>query len=250
MKLLGIDVGGSGIKAGIVNLEQGKLITERHRIPTPKPSKPDAVASVIEEMVHYFEWEEPVGLCFPAVIKKGKSLTHGNIDPEWENFQVDKLFEERCGQKFFVINDADAAGLAEMEFGVGQGKKGLVMMITIGTGLGSGVFLDGKLIPNFELGRMLGKDDQPIEYYAASSARKKENLSYEEWGKRFDFFLNHLVRVFSPDLFILGGGTSKRMDEFRHVLTVETPILVAEKKNRAGIIGAAMFAEEQLKQAG
>ena len=247
MEILGIDVGGSGIKAGIVDVGQGALISDRHRIPTPKPSKPEAVAEVIKEMLEHFNWTGPVGVCFPTVIVNGRSMTRSNLEPEWKDFQVDKLFKDWTGQQFHVINDADAAGLAEMRFGAGVDKNGLVITITIGTGLGSGVFFNGELIPNFELGRIFGKDGQPIEYYAANSARKKEGMSYKKWGKRFNFFLQHLVRVCSPDLFILGGGASKKLSKFREALTVKVPILVAEKRNNAGIIGAAMFASEKLK---
>lgn len=246
MEILGIDVGGSGIKAAVVDVEQGALTSERHRISTPKPSKPEAVAEVIKEMLHHFTWSGPIGVCFPTVIVNGRSLTRSNLEPEWKDFQVDKLFEDWTGQKFFIINDADAAGLAEMRYGAGVGKNGLVITITIGTGLGSGVFYNGELIPNFELGRIFGKDGDPIEYYAADSARKREDLSYKKWGKRFDFFLQHIVRICSPDLFILGGGASKKLHKFRDALTVKVPILVAEKRNNAGIIGAAMFASEKL----
>ena len=247
MELLGIDVGGSGIKAAIVDVDSGKIVGERHRISTPKPSRPSAVVEVVRQMLRHFDWHGPAGVCFPTVIVHGRSLTSGNIAKDWADFPIQEYFEKECGEKFFVLNDADAAGMAEMTFGAGVGKDGLVIIVTIGTGLGSGVFYNGQLVPNIELGRIFGKDGEPIEFYAADSARKKEALSYRNWGRRFDFFLNHVVRVFSPDLFIIGGGASKKLDSFKSQLTIKVPLIVAEKKNDAGIVGAAMYAAEKLK---
>lgn len=242
MEILGIDVGGSGIKGAPVDISTGQLTAERFRIATPQPTKPKAVAKAVRDLVRHFDWKGPVGCGFPTVIVDGKSRTFGNIDPEWVGVQVDDLFSQHAGVPFKVLNDADAAGIAEMTFGAGQGESGLVMTITIGTGLGTGVFYNGVLVPNFELGRMLYKNGQPIEFYAADSARKKKGLSYKEWGRRFDVFLHHLVRIFSPDLFILGGGASKKLHKFQDMLTVEVPIKVAQKRNQAGIIGAALHA--------
>ncbi|MCB0522279.1 MAG: ROK family protein [Lewinellaceae bacterium] len=242
MEILGIDVGGSGIKAAIVNIEKGKPVSERHRIATPKPAKPAPMATVVHELVEHFNWKGPVGCGFPAVIVDGKATTSGNIDKEWVGVQVDQLFGEVCGLPFKVGNDADVAGLAEMKFGTGKGKKGMVILVTIGTGLGTGVFYNGQLVPNIELGRIFHTDGRPIEYFAADSARKKENLSLEDWAKRFDFFLNHVNRIFSPNYFIIGGGQSKKLDDFKKYLTVPVPIEVAKFKNMAGIVGAAMYA--------
>jgi polyphosphate glucokinase len=246
MKILGIDIGGSGMKAAIVDTELGTVISERYRIPTPKPSKPKLLANAVKEIIEHFQWSEVVGVSFPTVVVKSKALSGSNLGEEWKDKQINNLFHEKCGNHFFVLNDADAAGMAEMRFGAGRDKKGLVMIITIGTGLGSGVFFNGELIPNFELGRLYGKDGRPIEFYAADSARKREKLNYEKWGKRFDFFLKHLVRNFRPDLFILGGGASKKYDLFKEFISIKTPILVAEKRNNAGIIGAACFAHKRL----
>ena len=246
MELLGIDVGGSGIKAAIVDVDNGNIVGERHRIATPDPSRPAAVAEVVMRMLQHFDWQGPVGMCFPTVIVNGKSLTKGNISEDWRDFPIRDYFEAQCSRKFFVLNDADAAGITEMKFGAGAGKQGLVIIVTIGTGLGSGVFYNGQLVPNIELGRIFGKDGEPIEFYAADSARKKHNLSYKKWGRRFDFFLNHIVRVFSPDLFIIGGGASKKLHKFESQLTIKVPLIVAEKKNDAGIIGAALYAAGQL----
>ena len=242
MELLGIDVGGSGIKAAIVDTDTGTIVGERHRIATPSPSRPPAVVEVIQQLLQHFDWQGPTGVCLPTVIAQGRSVTCGNISEEWRGFPIRDYLQTECGQPFFVLNDADAAGMAEMKFGAGVGKQGLVIVVTIGTGLGSGVFYDGQLIPNIELGRIFGKDGKPIEFYAADSARKKYQLSYKKWGKRFDFFLNHIVRVFSPDLFIIGGGASKKIDKLRDRLTIDVPLIVAEKRNDAGIIGSAIYA--------
>ncbi|MFT5165316.1 MAG: polyphosphate glucokinase [Saprospiraceae bacterium] len=248
MEILGIDVGGSGIKGAIVNAATGKLVSERHRIPTPRPAKPGPMADVVHELVDHFNWKGVVGCGFPTVVMNGQCKTAGNINPEWVDVQIDQLFSKRCnGLPFHVGNDADVAGLAEMTFGAGKGKKGTVILVTIGTGLGTGYFYNGLLIPNIELGRILYEDGKPIEFFAADSARKREKLTMEEWAKRFDFFLNHVVRVFSPAHFIIGGGISKKLAEFKHQLTVNVPLEVAHFRNNAGIVGAAMFAHQEIK---
>ncbi|GAB2796123.1 ROK family protein [Rhabdobacter roseus] len=246
MEILGIDIGGSGIKGAPVNIKTGELLTERYRVATPQPSTPAQVADAVKTLVDHFQWKGPVGCGFPTVIAHGQARYHSNMDPSWVGVQVDELFSQRTGLPFRVINDADAAGLAEMHFGAGQGQMGLVFVITIGTGLGSGVFYNGTLIPNFEVGRLLHKDGKPIEFYASDAARQRKGLSYKAWGRRFDLFLQHVVRLFSPDLFILGGGASKKLAKFEDMLTVDVPILAAESRNRAGIIGAAMAARDLL----
>lgn len=244
MEILGLDVGGSGIKGAIVDTDKGELISERYRLDTPQPSKPAKVAKTVGKIVSHFDWKGIVGCSFPAVIINGKSMTAGNISNKWIGTQADELFSEQCGGlKFYLANDADLAGVAEMKLGAGQGLAGKVMMITIGTGLGTGMFYNGELIPNMELGRILYKDGKPVEYYAADSARKKEDLSVKEWAKRFDYYLHHMVRICSPDYFILGGGISKKYEKFQDYLTVDIPIKVAEARNNAGIIGAAIHAE-------
>lgn len=243
MEILGIDVGGSGIKGAPVNVETGELLAERYRVSTPKPSKPEQIAEAVKELVDHFDWKGAVGCGFPTVIHHGKSVARGNIHKSWKGVQVDELFSKITGLPFTVINDADAAGLAEMTFGAGRGKTGLVIMVTIGTGLGTGVFFNGQLIPNFELGRIYYEDGQLIEFYASDAARQKEELTYKTWGKRFNKFLKHVVRIFSPDLFILGGGASKKYDKFKDQITVDVPIIIAEKENDAGIVGAAVAAK-------
>ncbi len=240
MNILGIDIGGTGIKGAIVNTKNGKLKSERHRVDTPKPSTPTAVAEAISEIINHFKWNNDVGCCFPSVIIDGHAKYSSNLDPKWKGVRVDKFFSKHCNNlEFAIINDADAAGIAEMHFGIGKGKKGLGLMITIGTGIGSGMFYDGQLIPNTELGRILDHEGGLFENFTADSARKRENLEWDVWGDRFNIYLNHLVRIFSPDFFILGGGASKKMDKFQDQIKVDVPIYTSENLNNAGIIGAA-----------
>ena len=248
MKTLGIDIGGSGIKAAIVNTKTGELVSDRHRIDTPKPATPKSVAKVIKQMVKHFDYKGDVGCCFPTIIVDGQCKSYGNLSEEWLGVKVDKLFKKECDKNsFYVSNDADLAGVAEMSLGAGKGKKSKVIVITIGTGLGSGLFYDGQLIPNVVLGRIYHSDGEIIEKFAADSARKRENLSLKEWAKRFDIFLNHVQTIHTPSLFILGGGISKKYNDFKDYIKVDTPIKVAEFKNNAGIIGAAMFAHKSSK---
>ena len=248
MELLGIDIGGSGIKGAIVDAATGELLSERKRIPTPRPAKPNAVAEVVQELIKDLNWNGPVGVSFPTIIKNGKALHYGNLHKSWKGTQIDKLFKDSCQQDFYILNDADAASMAVMKFGAGKDKKGLVITITLGTGIGSGVFFNGELLPNFELGRIYGKKGDIMESFAADSARKREDLSYKEWGKRINFFLTHVEETMRPELIIIGGGVSKKMDKFKKYITIETPVIPAQLLNDAGIIGAAMFAFESLKK--
>lgn len=241
---LGIDVGGSGIKAALVDTSTGELVSDRHRIETPQPSTPENVAATVKQLVAEFGYSATVGCCFPTVVIDGKAKTAGNIDKAWRNTQVDAVFNHATGLPFVVLNDADAAAIAEMRLGAGVGLQGLVIMITIGTGLGSGVFYNGQLIPNIELGRMPGQDGEPIEFYAGGRARKVNNLSWEEWGPRFNYFLERVARVFSPDHFILGGGASEKYRKFEGAIKVPMAIHVARFRNNAGIIGATVAAEQ------
>ena len=245
MKALGIDIGGSGIKAAIVNTKTGELISERHRIPTPKPATPEAVAKTVKEMIDHFKWEKEVGCSFPTTIVNGKCIHSGNLSKKWLNVKVDKLFKKECNLPFFVSNDADLAGVAEVSLGAGKDKKGVIIVITIGTGIGSGLFYNGRLIPNLEIGKMLHTDGKIIEFYTADSIRKKEDLSLKQWAMRFDELLEYARVVFSPSLIILGGGISKRYDEFKKYLETDVKVKVAHFKNNAGIIGAAMYASKQ-----
>ncbi|RAJ15460.1 polyphosphate--glucose phosphotransferase [Arenibacter echinorum] len=242
MEILGIDVGGSGIKGALVNMETGEMITERFRIPTPKSRKPKPMAEVVAKIVKHFDYSGPIGCGFPTVIKNGICKTPGNLHKRWAGVNVNALFSEATGLPVTVVNDADAAGYASMNFGVGRGKEGLVLMITIGTGLGSGAFYNGELIPNFELGQIPYKKYDKIELWAAASAKEREELTYKKWGKRFNVFLEFVELIVSPDLIILGGGTSKDWDEFKDYISIETPVIPAELQNHAGIIGAAAAA--------
>ena len=228
MEVLGIDVGGSGIKGALVHMETGEMMTERFRIPTPGSRKPEEMAEVIAEIVKHFDYKGPVGCGFPTVIKQGICKSHGNLHESWGGVNVEQLFEKHTGLDFTVMN-----------YGSGKGEIGFVVIITIGTGLGSGAFLNGKLIPNFELGQIPYKKYDKIETWAAASAKERENLSYKKWGKRFNVFLKYVELLVSPDLIILGGGASKDFDEYKKYIKIETPVKPAELQNHAGIIGAA-----------
>lgn len=242
---LGIDIGGSGIKGALVDTESGELASERIRIPTPRPAAPDSVAAAVRQLVSEHAYSGPVGCCFPTIVVDGVAKSASNMGEEWRDLAVDKSFSEATNLPFTVLNDADAAGMAEMRLGAGVGLGGLVITITVGTGIGSALFYRGQLIPNLELGHMAGKGGISIELWASDRARKEEGLSWEEWGTRFDKFLNRAARVCTPDHFILGGGASKKYDNFRDVLTVVTPVHVARFRNDAGIIGAAMAAMDE-----
>ena len=248
MKILGMDIGGSEIKAAIVDTKTGELISDRHRIATPKPATPHAVAQVVKEMINHFNWEKAVGCSFPTTIIDGKCIHSGNLSEKWKNVQVDDYFKDACNVPFYISNDADLAGLAEITLGAGKRKKGLVLVITIGTGIGSGLFYNGKLIPNLEIGKLLHKDGEIIEFFCADSIRKKEELTLEEWALRFDILLQYTKTIFSPNLIILGGGISKKYDKFKQYLCTDVKIKVAKFKNNAGIIGAAMYAVKKIKK--
>jgi polyphosphate glucokinase len=241
-KVLGIDVGGTGMKAALVDVESGAILSDRHRVETPRPATPDNMAAAIRTLLAEFDYEGTVGCCFPTIVVDGRAGSVSNLNKAWRDVPIDETFERASGLPFVVLNDADAAAVAEMRLGAGRKLDGLVLTITIGTGLGSGMFYHGHLIPNLELGHMAGKDGEPFEAYASKRARISENLSWLEWGARFDTFLQRVERVCSPDHFIIGGGTSKKFDRFRDAMTVDTPIHVAKFLNNAGIIGAAVAA--------
>jgi len=245
MHILGIDIGGSGIKGGIVDTTTGEMITEKFRLPTPRPAQPMAVAKIVHQIVNHFNWKGEVGAGFPTPLFHGKCLSGGNLHPEWKGVQADELFKSVTGLEFTVINDADAAAEAEMHFGAGKGKSGLVAVITLGTGIGSGLFFNGVLIPNSELGHVTYKGE-PFEKYAADSIRKKEDLSYIKWGKRLNKYFQHIELILSPDLFIIGGGASKKIDKFKDEINIRTRMIPAENKNEAGIIGAAVGAFDEV----
>lgn len=237
----GIDIGGSGMKAAIVDLANGELASERYRIDTPQPATPAAMAHVVVELVEHHEWTGSVGCAFPAVVRNGVVGSAANIDDSWLEVDADKLFTEALGAQVHMINDADAAGLAEVRYGVARDRAGVVMMLTFGTGIGSGLFVDGVLVPNTELGH-LELDGHEAESKAAASARKRDDLSWDEWGKRVDRYLDHVEVLFSPDLFVIGGGASKRTEKWLDQVTVSAEIVAAAMENNAGIVGAALIA--------
>ena len=248
MNVLGIDIGGTGIKAAIVNTKTGELITERHRISTPKTATPEAVASVVKQMVAHFEWNGIVGCCFPTIVVEGECKHKGNLSKEWVGIKIDTLFKTTCdGLPFYVSNDADLAGLAEVSLGAGKEVKGKIFVITIGTGIGSGLFYNRRLIPNVELGRIYHTNGEIIEKHVADSARKRDELSLEQWAKRFDLFLQHVKTLHTPEMYILGGGISKKFKKFKNFLTVDIPVKPAKFRNNAGIIGAALYAVKKNK---
>jgi len=216
--ILGVDIGGSGIKGALVDLGVGELITERHRIPTPQPATPKAVAKVVDELLSHFEWEGPVGCGFPAAINHGIVRTASNISKSWIGVNAEEIFQDTTGSSFTVINDADAAGLAEMRFGAGKGKKGVTIVVTIGTGIGTAIFLDDRLLPNTELGHVhLPGHKEDAERYAADSVRKREDLSWSAWGKRFNTYLMYMYERFFPDRFILGEVLVKSSPNLRTI---------------------------------
>ncbi|NND15419.1 MAG: ROK family protein [Eudoraea sp.] len=245
MIVLGIDIGGSGMKGALVDTHTGERISERHRIPTPADRKPESMAVVVKQLVDHFDHEGPVGCGFPTIVKHGVCISSGNLHKSWAGVNVKELFSESTGLPVTVVNDADAAGYAVMNYGIGKGKDGLVVIITIGTGLGSGAFFNGELLPNFELGQIPYKKYKKIEEWAAASAKEREELTFRKWAKRFDVFLHYVELLISPDLIILGGGTSKNYDQFNDFLTVQTPVIPAHLGNYAGIIGAAAAALHQ-----
>ena len=238
--VLGVDVGGSGVKSAVVDTATGELLSERVRIETPQPATPDSIAAVVATVCERLGYRGTVGCSFPTVVVDGQALTAGNIDPSWRGTQVDELFERATGLEFVVHNDADVAGIAEMTLGAGRGLHGTTIMITIGTGLGSGVFSDGVLVPNIEVGRMPGKDGEPIEFYAGGRAKRLGGLSWDEFGDRFNYFLQRVSRVFAPAHFIVGGGASKKLHKFVDRLEIDATIHVARFLNDAGIVGAAI----------
>ena len=248
MNVLGIDIGGTGMKGALVDSISGKMLSKRFRIPTPKSRNPEDMAKVFKKIIEHFDYNGPVGVGFPTIIKHGVCMANGNLDKDWLGINAETLFAKACGLPVTVINDADAAGYAVMNYGIGKGKQGLVMMITIGTGLGSGAFFNGELLPNFELGQIPYKKYKKIEAFASNAAKERDGLSYKEWGKRFNKFLELVEIITCPDLIILGGGSSKDFDEYKKKIKINTPVIPAELGNHAGIIGAAAAALHKAKK--
>ena len=246
---IGVDVGGSGIKAAAVDLDTGELLSARHRVPTPQPSAPAAVIASIARMVKKITTEVaigdgiPVGVGFPAVVLDGVTKSAANVDPGWVDFDADGAMERVLGRPVHLVNDADAAGVAEMRFGAGMGQRGTVFLITLGTGTGSALFYNGMLVPNLELGHMeiRGRD---AERQSAAAARIRRGISWKAWAQDLDEHLLAIEKLFSPKLFIIGGGVSKRSERFIPRLTVRAAVVPAKLLNDAGIVGAAMVAAE------
>ena len=241
---LGIDFGGSGIKGAPVDLDTGEFIGDRVRIETPQPATPEAVADVFVELIGSFpDSEGSVGVTVPAVVRRGVASSAANIDRAWIGTDADALFTDATGRDVHVVNDADAAGLAEVRYGAASGRRGLVILTTLGTGIGSALVYDGVLVPNSELGH-LEIDGEDAEKSAANSVREKQDLSYREWAERLTTYYRTLEKLLSPDLIVLGGGVSKHADKFLRHIDIETEIVPAQLRNRAGIVGAALWAAE------
>ncbi|MFC7934185.1 polyphosphate--glucose phosphotransferase [Streptomyces cinereoruber] len=244
MNVFGVDIGGSGIKGAPVDLERGALTEERHKVLTPQPATPDGVAGCVAEVVAHFGWTGPVGITFPGVVTGSTIRTAANVDKSWIDVDAGALIGGRIGGlPVTVLNDADAAGIAEMTFGAGRGRKGTVIMLTLGTGIGSALFVDGRLVPNTELGHLELKGHD-AEKRASTKAKEDEDLSWEHWAtKRVQKYLAHVEMLFSPELFIIGGGVSRKADRFLPLIEgIRAEIVPAELQNNAGIVGAAMAA--------
>ncbi|KNC20342.1 polyphosphate glucokinase [Arthrobacter sp. RIT-PI-e] len=246
--VIGIDIGGTGIKGGIVDLARGEIVGDRYRIPTPQPSTPQAVAEVVAQIVTELTSRPegppadlPVGVTFPAIIQHGVARSAANVDKSWVDTDVDALFTQVLGRSVHVINDADAAGLAEVRYGAGKGKPGTVLVVTLGTGIGSAFVFDGRLVPNVELGH-LEIDGHDAETRASAVARERDGIGWDEYAVRLQRYFSHVEFLFSPELFIVGGGISKRSSEYLPSLDLRTPIIPAQLKNHAGIVGGALQA--------
>lgn len=241
MNILGIDVGGSGIKGAPVDITTGELTAERYRIKTPRGAEPEPVAETVAKIASYFDWKGPIGIGFPAPIKGGVAMMAANISEKWVGVKTDELFSKATGCPCTTINDADAAGLAEIAFGAGLGQPGTVIMLTLGTGIGTAIFHNGKLLPNTEFGH-LEMNRKDAEARASDFARQRDNLSWKKYAKRLNRYLAVMEKLFWPNLFIIGGGISKEHEKFLPLLTVDTPIVPAQQFNEAGIVGAALAA--------
>ena len=243
---LGIDIGGTGIKSALVDIATGQLVTDRQRVLTPHPSTPDAVAEVVAKIVAELAWTGPVGATYPGVIQHGVARSAANVDGTWIGTDVDACFTAAAPQAdgVYVLNDADAAGIAEVRFGAAKNVPGVVILLTFGTGIGSALLMDGRLVPNTELGH-LELDGHDAEKRAAASVRDENKMSYREWAKRVERYMQYVERLFTPDLFVVGGGVSKDADKWVPRLELKTPVKAAELLNDAGIVGAAIAASER-----
>ncbi len=245
-RAVGVDIGGTGIKAGVVDLDGGDLVSDRIKVATPAGAEPDDVLHAVTHVLRELGIEEeklPLGVAFPAIVKNGRTLSAANVSHKWIGFEAEKFFEDGLGREIHFANDADVAGIAEVRYGAAKDQPGLTILTTLGTGIGSALLYDGVLIPNSELGHVQraehGKD---AEAYAAYSAMERDELSWEQWAERLQWYYSHIEFLFSPDLFVVGGGVSKHAAKFLHLLQLKTPIVPAVHRNNAGIIGAAALA--------
>jgi polyphosphate glucokinase len=234
-------VGGSGIKGAPVDTSTGELLAERYRIKTPRGAKPEPVAETVAKIASYFDWKGSIGIGFPAPIKGGVAMMAANVSEKWVGVNADELFSKATGCPCTTLNDADAAGLAEMAFGAGRGQPGTVIVLTLGTGIGTAIFRDGRLLPNTEFGHVEIRCED-AELRTSDAARKRENLSWKKYAKRLNRYLTAMERLFWPNLFIIGGGISKEHEKFLPLLTIDTPVVPAQQFNEAGIVGAALAA--------
>jgi len=243
-RAIGIDIGGTGIKGALVDVKKGVLLSDRLRHETPNGARPDDIANVVAVLVGQLDSGStvlPVGICFPAVVQHGRTMSAANISSEWIGLDADGLFERKLGRHVHVVNDADAAGVAEMRFGAAKDRRGLVIMTTLGTGIGTALFMNGTLVPNAELGH-LEIDGVDYESKASFAAKERDGLGYAEWAARLQKYYSRLEALFSPDLFIVGGGVSKHHEQFLPLLNLRAEIVPALKRNSAGILGAAALA--------
>ncbi|QCR19390.1 polyphosphate--glucose phosphotransferase [Agrococcus sp. SGAir0287] len=240
---IGVDIGGTGIKAALVDVRSGELLSDRIKLPTPDGGEPEAIAQVVVELVGRLDDERttPVGVTFPAIVRHGRTLSAANVSKRWIDFEAEAFFEQHLGRPIHFVNDADAAGIAEDHWGAAKDVDGLVILTTLGTGIGGALIYKGVLVPNAELGH-LELDGHDAESRASNRARESEGLSYEEWATRLQRYYAHLEFIFSPDLFVVGGGVSKSSDKFLPLLDLKTPIVPATLRNNAGIMGAAALA--------
>lgn len=246
MEVLGIDIGGTGIKGAPVDTRTGKLLADRFRLLTPRPANPEAVSDTVAKITRHFKWKGSVGCGFPAVILHGVTCTAANVSNKWIGVDARSTFEAATGCTFKVGNDADVAGLAEMRFGAGKGRKGVVLIVTLGTGIGTALFVDGRLVPNTEFGHIEVKGRE-AEKWAAESVRDRKGLSWKKWAKRVNEYLKCLQFYLWPELIIIGGGISKKHEKFLPQLSVDAEVVPARLRNEAGIIGAALAAAEEMK---
>ena len=246
MKVFGIDIGGSGIKGAPVDVDAGDLASDRYRIKTPQPATPDAVMDVAAKVVRKIKWDGAVGCALASVVQHGIVYSAANIDPSWIDTDGQALLAERLEMPVHLLNDADAAGLAEMRFGAGRKEKGVVLLLTFGTGIGSALFYRGQLVPNTELGHLQFRG-MDAEHYAAARLVEREEMKLDWWAGRVNEYLHYVEVLFTPDLIIVGGGISKRFKDFKKHLSTRAELVPAKLRNNAGIVGAALAAHEELE---